>query len=114
MSATKGESLTHSGRRAAALQPYGVEHPAGCLTDSWGGRALHGFAREPLHDNSAETVQITEVGEFNSVAEGAAGNKDGIPKTQRADIYAQVDCACNVHCRQCTTDFADARFLQCA
>ena len=37
------------------------------------------------------------MGEFNAVAEGAAGSKNGIAQAQGANLYAEIDSVCGTH-----------------
>ena len=74
--------IEHAGRG-------GVE--AGC------GGTFHRFAGEALGDETAEAVQVDQVGEFEAITERSAGGKDRIPQAQRANSYTQINRLCCTH-----------------
>jgi len=51
------------------------------------------FEGEAFDDKAAEAVEIYEVGELDSVTEGAAGGKDRISEAQRADLDTEINSA---------------------
>ena len=86
-----GQLVRHEGPDPNILQADCVNHPASGLTDSGSGCAGHRFPRKALHDQPAETVQVDEVRELNSVSERTASGNDGISKVDGTDADSEVD-----------------------
>ena len=79
------------------MQADGVEHPGRSFAKARSGRTLDRFEGKALGNEAADFVQIDEMGKLYAVTEGAAGGKNGIAKTQSADIYAEIDSADRSH-----------------
>ena len=58
-------------RPMALTIPLGVSHMRGAGAPAMG-------SRKALHDDSAEPVQVHQVGELDPVAKSAAGRNDGV------------------------------------
>ncbi len=63
-------------------RPMALSMPDGGFDDAGSGGSFDGFAGEAFDDEGAEGVEIDEVGEFDAVAEGAAGRNDGIAQAE--------------------------------
>jgi hypothetical protein len=79
------------------LEADGIEHAGGGREEAGSGGAFDGFAGEALGDKASETVEVNKVGEFEAVAEGAAGRENRIPQAQCANFYAEVNNASGAH-----------------
>ena len=88
-----GDKCAH----ANILQADGIEHSGRGFAEARSRRPGHRFEGKPFDDDSAEPVQIHEVGKFHAVAEGAAGGKNGVGKAQRANVYGEVYCGWHIH-----------------
>jgi len=55
------------------------------------------LAREAFGHEAAKAVQINQVRKLETVTEGAAGGKNGIPQAQGANLYAEIDSVCGTH-----------------
>jgi pyrimidine operon attenuation protein/uracil phosphoribosyltransferase len=86
-----GKLLGHEGAYANVLQAHGVEQASRSLAKARSGRAFHGFDGEAFDGDSAESVQIHQMGELDSVAKGAAGGDDGVEKKECTDTDAEVN-----------------------
>jgi hypothetical protein len=82
------------------LQADGIEHTRGGREKTGGGGAFDGFAGKTFGNEAAEAVQIHQMGEFEAVAEGAAGCENRIPQAHRANFYAEVNGASGAHFAQ--------------
>ena len=45
----------------------------------------------PFGDESAQPVQVDQMGEFHPISKGAAGSDDGISEAQSANLHAEVN-----------------------
>jgi hypothetical protein len=79
------------------LEADGVEHPRRGLAKPGGGGAFDGFHGKTFGNETAETVQVHEVGKFEAVTEGSTGRENRIPQAQRANFYAEVNGASGTH-----------------
>jgi len=89
--AKQGKLLGHEGTYANVLQTHGVEQATRSLAKARSGRAFHGLDGKAFDDDSAESVQIHQMGELDSVAKGAAGGDDRVGKKECTDTDAEVN-----------------------
>ena len=80
-----GQLLPDDGLHTGVLQPRGVQQAPGVLSDAGGGVSVPGGERRPLEGEGPQTVDVVELGELVSIAEGAAGGDDGILQRQAAE-----------------------------
>ena len=69
------------------LQSDAVEHTRGCFGHA---RVVVSFARVQgcaFYNETAQTVEVYEVGKFQTVAKCAGGRHDGVFKCKVADVY---------------------------
>jgi pyrimidine operon attenuation protein / uracil phosphoribosyltransferase len=83
--------LGHEGAYANVLQTHGVEQSSRSLAKARSRRAFHGFHGKAFDDDSAESVQIHQMGELDSVAKGTASGNDGVRKKECTDTDAEVN-----------------------
>ncbi len=71
------------------------------------GAPFIGWIEKPFDNESAEAVQIHDIGELNAIAEGAAGGENWVFEVNGANADLEVNfrgpwCACRLgraHCR---------------
>ncbi len=90
--AKRGQLLGDKGAHPDVLQPDGIHHPAGGLAHSRGGVSGHWLSGKSFYHDSAQAVQVDEVGELDAVAKGAAGGNDGVFEGNRANGNPEVNC----------------------
>ena len=69
----------------ALTMPLGVSHMRGA------GVAGHGLRGKSFHHDTAQAIQIDELGEFDAVAEGPARGNDWIFEMDTADADSEVN-----------------------
>jgi hypothetical protein len=82
---------------ADVLQANRVEHSGRSVAKPRSWRPFDGLQRNSFGDETAEAVQIHQMGELQAVAEGSAGGNDGISEAQSANLYAEVNAVGRIH-----------------
>jgi hypothetical protein len=72
------------------LQADGVKHACRSLDHARRAIARHRLARESLDDDPAERVQIQQMGEFQPIAERAAGGDNRVLQPDSGNLDTQV------------------------
>ena len=93
------EFFGDKGLYADILQSDGVQHPGGGLCQPGCWSPFHRFPRESFGNESAEAVEVNQVGKLNSISKRATGGKNGIPQAQRTKCYAQINSLSGSHFR---------------
>src|SRR5207247_4432886 len=77
--------------RANVLPSDGVEHAGRGFVDSRRRVPFDGFHGNALHDNSADRVEVHQMGELDSVGEGAAGGNHRVVDPDFANGHGHLD-----------------------
>ena len=86
-----GELFGHEGSDADVLEPDRVYHATGRFADSRRRVSRHRLERQAFHYEAAETVQIDNRSELDSVAEGSTGGNDWVFEVEGADADSEVN-----------------------
>src|ERR1035438_5598220 len=78
------------GAHADILEAHGVDHAGSALVDARRRVAFDGLARQTLHYEAAQRVEIQQFLEFHAVSEGAAGRQHGIAQSDAAEGRAEI------------------------
>src|SRR5271165_123575 len=93
----QGQPVAHKGFHTNVLQADGIQHAGRRNAEPRRGGSFHGLAGQTLGNETADFFEIYEVGKFQAVTKRAASRNNGIPQTQRANLYAQIDFSISAH-----------------
>ncbi len=76
----QGELLFNERLHPYVLQAHCIQHPGSGLAEPGSRCTFDRFQRNALGDNSAQAVQVHQMGKLQPISECSAGSKDGISK----------------------------------
>ena len=89
--AQKWEFVGDEGPYADVLKANGVNHATCGLAHPGGGVADPRLNRQSFDDYPAQGIKVNQMGEFDPIAESAAGGNDRILEGEGADLNSEVD-----------------------
>ncbi len=89
VSLQQGKFVGHERPHAYVLQPHRIDHARPSLPQSRRRIPLDGLARQSLHHDAAQLVQVDVLLELHAVAECSRGRNHGIPELDSADLDRQ-------------------------
>ena len=85
-----GQLFIDEGTCPDVLQADRVQHPGCGFVQARGRVSCHRLAREALHDESAELVEMHDILKFQAVAERPAGSDDRVLQLNSGEAHMQV------------------------